>query len=354
MKNTEWSFVTKKMSQVKIGVDSFLNSLSDKIEHNIIAHPSFTGKIIFGPVQSRRLGHSIGVNNVKHKICSYDCIYCQGGKTTCCSTERDCCFSPYELYFFVKNRIEELEKNHIPIDYISFVPNGEPTLDDLLSTSITLLREFGYKIAVFTNGSILWNDRVKETLMFADYVSIKIDTVNEETWRIINRPHPKLKFDLILEGISDFSRSFNGVLTTETMLINNINDNIEEMLHLGKFLSTVKRSASYFTTPVRPPSELYAIPPTVPVLNALSSYIKVHIPKSEMLCCPDNDNFTTLGNAEEELMGIMSVQPLSEASVLNYITQREGNIDSIERLLQKGLIHKSLFQDKMFYVSAHK
>lgn len=354
MKTMKQFSLLKNYSHIKSGFNGFMNTLCGKMENNILSHPSFKGKVVFGPVHSRRLGSSLGINNIKHKICSYDCIYCQAGKTICCSTERDCCLSPYELYFFVKDRIEELEKNHISIDYISFVPNGEPTLDDLLSTSITLLREFGYKIAVFTNGSNLWNDRVKETLMFADYVSIKIDTVNEDTWKVLNRPHPRLKFDLILEGISDFSQSFNGVLATETMFVNTINDNVEEIHRLGKYLTTIKRNVSYFTTPVRPPSESYAIPPTPSVLNTLSSYIKVHIPQSELLCCPENEDFTTIGNVEEELLGIMSVQPLSEESVDNHMTQLGGDNHSVERLLQQGLIRKRLFQDKLFYVSAHK
>lgn len=100
--------ISKGFSGIKTGLKNRIANLYQKLESSIISHPSFKGKIVFGPVPSRRLGYSLGINNIKRKICTYDCIYCQAGKTTCCSTERDCCLSPYELYFFVKKKIEEL------------------------------------------------------------------------------------------------------------------------------------------------------------------------------------------------------------------------------------------------------
>ncbi len=324
------------------------------MEQDILAHPSFEGKIVFGPVRSRRLGASLGVSNVKHKLCDYNCVYCQAGETTCCSKERDCCLSPYELYFFVKNKIETLERSSIHLDYISFVPNGEPTLDDQLATEISLLREFGYPIAVFTNGSLMWNDRVKEALMCADHVSVKLDSVNEETWRKIDRPHRKLRFDLLLEGIGDFSRAYRGVLTTETMLVRGMNDTIGEMEQLGNFLTTINRSRSYFVTPFRPPCEAYAVPPARETLDLIARYVNEHIPDSEMLCCPDRDEFTALGDVEEELLGIMSVQPLAEESVDTYLSRHTGSHLSINRLIDRGLVHRTTFQNRTFYVRHHQ
>ncbi len=354
MKTMHWTDVNKQYSSLRSRFYSVIGSMSKWLERDILSHPSFEGKIVFGPVQSRRLGSSLGVNNIKHKLCTYNCIYCQSGETTCCSKERNCCLSPYELYFFVKNRIEELENNSIPIDYISFVPNGEPTLDDLLSTEISLLREFGYKIAVFTNGSLLWNERVKETLMFADHISIKIDTANEETWHRLNRPHRTLHQDLILESIADFSQSYQGILTTETMLVKGMNDTVDEMQQLNTYLRTVKRDASYFGVPIRPPTETFAVSPDPLTMKNLTRYITEHIPGATMLCCPEIDTFTALGNIEEELLGIMAVQPLSEISVEHYLRHHGESTGSIERLLNKGLIHRTVFQDKVFFVSNHQ
>jgi len=341
--------LNKKFSELRTGFKNKMTNLYQKLGENIISHSSFKGKIIFGPVPSRRLGYSLGINNIKRKICTYDCIYCQAGKTTCCSTERDCCLSPYELYFFVKKKVEELQKENIHFDYISFVPNGEPTLDNNLSKEISLIREFGYKIAVFTNSSLLWNDNVKENLMFADYVSLKIDTVNESTWEKINRPHAHLRFGAILKGISDFAKFFKGTLTTETMLIKNLNDNLEEIAEIGKYLKTLKRDASYFMIPVRPPLEKYAVAPDPEVLEKISAFVKMEIPKAEMLCCPESGDFKATGNIEEELLGIMAVHPMREEAIEDFIKRKGGSPNKIEEMVNNGLIQLVTYDGKKFY-----
>jgi wyosine [tRNA(Phe)-imidazoG37] synthetase (radical SAM superfamily) len=305
--------------------------------------------IVFGPVPSRRLGRSLGINHIKGKICTYDCIYCQEGRTACCSTERDCCLSPYELYSFVKKKVEELIEEKIHVDFMSFVPSGEPTLDNSLSKHILLLREFGYKIAVFTNSSLLWNDIVKENLLFADYVSVKIDTVNEETWEKINRPHRRLRFDSILDGITDFSKSYQGILTTESMLVKNVNDNLEEMAQIANFVKTMKRKASYFAIPIRPPSERYAVAPDADVLEGLSAFIKKEIPRSEMLCCPESGDFNATGNIEEELLAIMSVHPMREDSVKQLLEQRHKGWSIVLDLLTQEKIKETSYLNQKFY-----
>lgn len=332
---------------------STVAALRDKLERSILTHPSFEGSIAFGPVPSRRLGNSLGINTMKRKICTYDCVYCQAGPTTCRSTCRDCCVSPYELYFFVKEKIEQLERQKARIDYISFILNGEPTLDSGLAKEITLLRDFGYKIAVFTNSSLLWNDNVQENLKFADYVSVKVDTVNEATWEALNRPHSRLRFDKILDGITAFAKSFEGVLTTETMLVKNFNDSLEEIRQVGDYLNTVKRNASYFTIPTRPPTEAYAVPPDADALEELARFIKRTIPKSEMLCCPESGDFIATGSVEEGLQGILAVHPMREEAVEKLLRSKGGSKDNLEEMIRNGLIHKIMYKGNWFYVGSH-
>ena len=107
-------------------------------------------------------------------MCTYDCVYCQFGHTPCRTTCRESCLGTYELHCVVRKKLELLKLQNVPIDYVTFIPNGEPTLDDALAKNILLLREFGIKIAIFTNSSLLWNDRIQEDLNFADYVSVKL------------------------------------------------------------------------------------------------------------------------------------------------------------------------------------
>ena len=349
MKESEHNLIPNKISRIKSFLKSKILILSDRMENNILNHPSSLEKIVFGPVPSRRLGSSLGVNNIKRKVCTYDCIYCQCGKTTCCSMDRDYCLSPYELYYIVKRKIQELEKAKIHIDYLCFVTNGEPTLDNNLAKEIGLLREFGYKIAVLTNGSLLWNDNVKENLYYADYVSVKVDTVNEVTWKRTNRPHPRLIFNHILDGMNDFTHSYRGVLTTETMLIKNVNDNIEEMKQISDFLKSLKRDVSYFTTPIRPPSEKYAVSPDADKLEELSLFLSRELPNSEMLFSNEIGDFNVTGDFEKDFLGILSVHPMRENAVKELYKHNNVDLVELKNLISTKKIEEINYLNQKFY-----
>jgi wyosine [tRNA(Phe)-imidazoG37] synthetase (radical SAM superfamily) len=349
MKESEQNMNPNCISRIESFIKSKILIVSDKMENSIINNPSSIEKIIFGPVPSRRLGSSLGINNIKRKICTYDCIYCQCGKTSCCSMERDCCLSPYELYYIIKRKIQELEKAKVKIDYICFATNGEPTIDNNLAKEIGLLREFGYKIAVLTNGSLLWNDNVKENLYYADYVSVKVDTVVESTWEIINRPHPRLRFTNVLDGVKEFVNSFRGILTTETMLVKGVNDNIFEMEQITTFLKSLKRDVSYFTTPIRPPSEKYAVSPDAKTLEELSLFLTNELPNSEMLFDNEIGDFNVTGDFEKDFLGILSVHPMRENAVKDLY--KHNNVDLVEfnNLISTKKIEEINYLNQKFY-----
>jgi wyosine [tRNA(Phe)-imidazoG37] synthetase (radical SAM superfamily) len=327
-----------------------MKTICENLKRGIFSNPSCDPDIVFGPVPSRRLGHSLGLNNIKPKSCSYDCIYCQVGPTTCRSTSREIFLNPYELFCLVRRKIELLAERGIRIDYISFVPNGEPTLDLGLSKETRLLREFGYPIAVFTNSSLLWNDNVKEDLLFADYVSVKVDTVNEATWNTINRPHRRLRFQTILDGTADFSESFGGVLTTETMLVKNVNDTLDEVRSIGEYLTGLKRTKSYFAIPIRPPAERYAVAPDPYTLSEISNLVRNTIPYSEMLCFPEGDDFEGAGTIEEELLGILSVHPMTEETIQSYVRRKGGTAKTVRQMVGKNRIRAVQFEGRTFYM----
>jgi wyosine [tRNA(Phe)-imidazoG37] synthetase (radical SAM superfamily) len=326
-----------------------MDTLCTHLDIVILTSACFKGKTVFGPVPSRRLGFSLGINNMKCKMCTYDCVYCQVGRTPCLSTCRGSCLSPYELFCVVRKKLELLKVQHVPIDYITFVPNGEPTLDSNLAKEILLLRELGHKIAVFTNSSLVWNDRVQEDLLFADYVSLKIDTVNEETWQIINRPHPRLRFQHILDGMERFSKSYQGILTTETMLVKNINDKLHEVEAISTFLKKIKRNKSYFSIPTRPPVELYVVPPDQHILTQLSSFIAQHILDSVMLFNPERDDFYGAGDLENELLATLSVHPMREEAVKKFIASKGGGINTLQQMVDSKRISEVMFEGKRFY-----
>jgi len=185
--------------------------------------------------------------------------------------------------------------------------------------------------------------------MLADYVSVKIDTVNEKTWQIINRPFSHLRFDSILKGISDFSYSYNGLLVTETMLVNNINDNIDEVSQIKEYLNKINRTKSYFNIPIRPPSEIYAIAPNNLVLKELSEYIKQHISDSETLFYSEEGIFKATGNFEEEFLGIISVHPMREDFLIEYLQQKNLAWDVIKNLLTEKKVEIIEYLNQKFY-----
>ncbi len=322
--------------------------LCRKLEKSILRDKKLKCKVVYGPVRSRRLGLVLGINNVKQNICSYNCIYCQSGKTSCCSICPISCISPYELFVSVKNKLEEIKKIGKQIDYILFAGSGDPTMDTSLSQGIELLREFDYKIAVFTNSALLWNENIQENLMFADYVSLKVDTVDEETWLKINRPHKRLKYDLILKGIEQFSKKFKGTLTTETMLLKNYNDSENEIKQLGDFLNSIKRDTSYFMTPIYPPAEDYAISPDEEILKDLSEIIKSNIPNSIMLCCPETEEFFATDDFENELLGLLELHPIRVDAVNRFIRDN-SELMILDKLIESHSIKEIVYKDKKYF-----
>jgi wyosine [tRNA(Phe)-imidazoG37] synthetase (radical SAM superfamily) len=133
--------------------------------------------ITFGPVPSRRLGRSLGINNIPPKICTYSCIYCQLGKTLKMKIEPQVFYSPTEIFREVEDKVKKSKEKGELIDYLTFVPDGEPTLDINLGQEIKLIKPLGIKIAVITNSSLIDKKIVRENLMKADLISFKIDSV---------------------------------------------------------------------------------------------------------------------------------------------------------------------------------
>lgn len=325
-----------------------VNVLCRNLESSILSNKSLKCKAVYGPVRSRRLGYVIGINNVKKNVCTYNCVYCPVGRTECCSMCANNCLSPYGLNLSVRNKLNELNDSQKKINYIVFAGSGEPTLDSGLSKEILFLREFGYKIAVFTNASFLWNENIMETLMFADYVSVKIDTVDEETWLKINRPHKRLQYEKILDGIRAFSNKFQGTLSTETMLIKDIDDSEKEIERLSEYLKTIRKSASYFMTPVYPPAENYAVAPDDKTLAKLSLLIKEKVPEAVLLCCPEKEEFYATDDFENELKGILSLHPVGVDAVKRFV-KGNGELKTLNDLINNNDIEEVIFNGKAFF-----
>ena len=194
---------------------------------------------------------SLGINNIPYKKCTYSCVYCQLGRTIELTVDRRSYSDPNEIVKAVKERLNK-------VDYVTFVPDGEPTLDRNLGKSIRVLKkELGVRIAVLTNASLLWMEEVREDLMDADVVSLKIDAAYESTWKRVNRPHPKLSFAELLEGMRAFVGEFQGEIIMETMLVENLNDGPGEIIGIAQLIAHLSPKKAYVAVPTRPPAEAW-------------------------------------------------------------------------------------------------
>lgn len=219
--------------------------------------------IAFGPVPSRRLGRSLGVNNIPPKVCTYSCVYCQVGRTMKMTADRRAFYDPDHILMDVEEKVEKSNQAGEPIDYLTFVPDGEPTLDVNLGREIEMLKSLGIKIAVITNASLFWRQDVRDALMSADWVSVKVDAIGQETWRSVNRPDRTLRMPKVLSGMLRFADAYGGELVTETMLVRGVNDSEHYAEELAYIVALLRPACAYLSIPIRPPAENWVQAPSV-------------------------------------------------------------------------------------------
>ncbi|HKM21625.1 MAG TPA: radical SAM protein, partial [Lachnospiraceae bacterium] len=304
--------------------------------------------IVYGPVPSRRLGQSLGVNNIPPKICSYSCVYCQIGRTKRMQIQREDFYKPEDIYSEVKSKVDQLKENGEHLDYISFVPDGEPTLDKNLGIELNLIKNLNVKIAVITNASLLWMDEVKEDLSKADWVSIKIDAVNEDIWHGIDRPHGNLSHQKVLEGMIDFSKSYKGTLVTETMLVSGLNDNTQHLESIAELISKINPQKSYILVPTRPPAENNICRASCESLIEAAGIIN-NISGVSVECITEDDTeqgFFFTDNIAEDLLNITSVHPIREDIINHYIKVKKADLSILKELINQNKITEYTYEGK--------
>ncbi len=305
---------------------------------------------VFGPVPSRRLGRSLGINNIPPKICTYSCIYCQLGRSVKMTADRAEFYAPSELFAEVQEKIINARAHNEPIDYLTIVPDGEPTLDRNLGRLLALLKTFNIKLAVITNASLIDDQEVRSALRQADWVSLKIDAVDENVWRAIDRPHGRLSLNRILNGIKDFAREFSGELTTETMLVRNVNDDAGHVEAMAEFIRSLAPEAAYLAVPTRPPAESWVAPPEEHVLNASFQIFYERGLNVEYLLGYEGNKFAYTGNVREDILAITAVHPMREEAVRAYLEKAHSDFSLIEQMIAEGSIIVSEYNGRKFYL----
>ncbi len=304
--------------------------------------------ITFGPVPSRRFGLSLGVNNIPPKHCTYSCIYCQIGRTIHIDIRRKRFYDPERIVEEVVSRAEKTKP-----EIVTFVPDGEPTLDLHLAEEIRGIKEaLDIPVAVITNSSLLHAEEVREALYLADAVSVKVDAVTKSVWKLVNRPHPALDLDKILEGLLKFSSTFSGRLLTETMLVRGVNDMEEEAERVGEFVSKLNPDVSYIAIPIRPPAEPWVEPPDEGVLSryylAFKEASGVNV---ELLTGYEGPGFKVSEDPEEYLKATTAVHPIRLDFARTFLRERGIDPDEvIGNLVSEGILTVVRYRGKEFLV----
>jgi wyosine [tRNA(Phe)-imidazoG37] synthetase (radical SAM superfamily) len=306
--------------------------------------------IVFGPVPSRRLGQSLGINNIPPKHCSYSCVYCQVGRTLEYSIARRTYYPVDDIVRETSERVRELGRQGAPVDFLTFVPDGEPTLDVHLGETIERLRPLGVRIAVISNGSLLGRPDVRAELALADWVSIKVDAVRDEEWRRINRPHHELELPDVLDGMRAFAREFAGELVTETMLVRGTNDGGSSMESIARFAAELQPRTAYLGIPTRPTAESWAHPASEESVTRAHEVFAARVPDVELLTGYEGAAFGTTGDVARDLLSITAVHPMREDAVRELLRRAGSDWSIVERLLETGELEAVRYRGHSFYV----
>jgi wyosine [tRNA(Phe)-imidazoG37] synthetase (radical SAM superfamily) len=264
--------------------------------------------------------------------------------------EREAFYKPEEIAWGVKEKLKQVREKNEPIDYLTFVSDGEPTLDANLGREIGLLKSLGMRVAVITNASLIWHEGVRQDLQEADWVSLKMDAVSEEIWRRINRPQKSLKLEPILDGMLRFADTFKGELTTESMLIQGRNDNSEEIEGVASFLAELRPDVAYLAIPTRPPAKRTVTAASEQAINMAYQIFSKRLSSVEYLVGYEGNAFAFTGNAEADLLSITSVHPMREEAVIAFLKKAGSKWVVIDRLIEDGSLTEVEYQGRKFYM----
>lgn len=265
------------------------------------------------------------------------------------SVEREEYYTVDEVFETVEKKVETAEENGETIDYISFVPDGEPTLDKSLEEKIEAIKDLGFKVAVISNASLISHESVKEALHRADWVSLKMDAVSLDEWKKINRPHEELNLQDILDGVYEFSDEFPKNLNTETMLVGGVNDNTKALKNTADEIAEIGVDKNYIAIPTRPPAEDWARSPDEKKITEAYNIFKERGIDVEYLIGYEGDKFASSGDITEDLLSITSVHPMRERQVQRLLEKLDADWNEVYELVEERKLVETQFKGEKFY-----
>jgi wyosine [tRNA(Phe)-imidazoG37] synthetase (radical SAM superfamily) len=303
-------------------------------------------RYLYGPVPSRRLGRSLGIDLVPHKICTYDCIYCQIGKTTKKTLLR-------KEYVPEKEVLEELKifilEGGSSIDYLSLSGSGEPTLHSKIRSIIKGIKKITtLPVAVITNGSLLCEMEVREDLLHADVVLPSLDAVSPEIFTKINRPNSILSGEKVIEGLIEFRKVYRGQIWLEILFCKGVNDTSEELQKIKEAVERIQPDLIHLNTVVRPPSEDWVKPLSQKEMKRIKSFFG----ERASIISEFNRHLTyvTREDIKDGILRVLKRRPLSLKDLSKWMgipqEELEGQITSLS---QEGKIKSRPHGDSIYY-----
>ena len=299
---------------------------------------------IFGPVPSRRLGLSLGIDIVPMKTCSLSCIYCQVGKTPRTTISRREYVSANEIIKEIEDRL----KTRIKPDWLTFSGSGEPTLNSGIGEIINGIKALTtIPVCVLTNGTLLRDHQVRMDIINADAVMPSLDSAIEKTFLKVCRPHPDLKIEDIIEGLVDFRKAYRGKIWLEILLVEGLNDSPEELEALRQAAVRISPDSIQLNTVVRPPAEMDAKPVSMERLEKIKEFFGE---KAEIIASFKNDGEKSDKIETDDILGYLMRRPGSVEDISEALCAEKRCVEKIlENLNQSGKIRINEFFGKRFW-----
>jgi len=303
-------------------------------------------KYVFGPVPSRRLGNSLGIDPIPSKICNFGCVYCQLGSTLKKTNKRDLFYPPEDILEEIR---EALKNKSQKVDYITILASGEPLLYSEIGYLVNEIKKFSkIPTCLITNGALLADGSVQDEILKFDVVMPTLDAGNENIFLKINRPHHTVKFDKMIEGFISFRKKYSGQIWMEVMLINGVNDTLEELTQIKEKLDLIIPDRVYINVPIRPPTEAWVKIPSKKDLNLANKILGAY----KDISSPESGDFNLYSdNFEEELIAIISRHPLNLQQIEEtFVNMPMDELNEKLKLLEsQGKIKKISYQGKTFW-----
>jgi wyosine [tRNA(Phe)-imidazoG37] synthetase (radical SAM superfamily) len=299
---------------------------------------------IFGPVPSRRLGRSLGIDLVPFKTCPYDCIYCQLGATTNHTTER-------REWFPLEKIVLELEgKLETKPDYITLGGSGEPTLYSKIGELIENIRSLtNIPVAVLTNGSLLWEKEVRRELINADLVIPSLDAGDQKTFDMVNRPVPDITFGKMVEGIIAFRSEYGGGVWLEVFLMEGINDAVDDVKRIADHVLNINPDRVQLNTVTRPPTEEYA---RGVLKERMAKLAKLFTPQADVIAdFRSVHREADFQSTREDIVTMLKRRPCTMADISGGLSiHRNETAKYIEELFENGLLEEKRVKGEVYYI----